>query len=86
MNGASAPVETTELAPGYRVPRVIRGGWQLSGDHGPVDRAQAIADMQKFVDAGLNTVDGADIYTGVEDMYGEFNQRRREQGLSLIHI
>ena len=86
MNGASAPVETTELAPGYRVPRVIRGGWQLSGDHGPVDRAQAIADMQKFVDAGLNTVDGADIYTGVEDMYGEFNQRRREQGLPRLQV
>ena len=86
MSGDSNPVEHTELAPGYRIPRVIRGGWQLSGDHGPVDRDQAIADMKKFVDAGLNTVDGADIYTGVEDMYGAFNQRRMAAGLPRLQV
>ena len=59
------PVQTVELAPGYRIPRIIRGGWQLAGDHGPVDRARAVQEIGAFVDAGLNTVDGADIYTGV---------------------
>ncbi|MDU8913667.1 aldo/keto reductase [Aestuariicoccus sp. MJ-SS9] len=65
-------VETTELRPGHRISRVIRGGWQLAGDHGAVDRAQAIRDMEAFVDAGVFTFDCADIYTGVEEMIGEF--------------
>ena len=73
-------VETTELAPGYRIPRIIRGGWQLAGDHGAVDRERAVAEIAAFVDAGLNTVDGADIYTGVEAIYGDFNARRRAAG------
>ena len=30
-------VETVELAPGYRISRILRGGWQLAGGHGPVD-------------------------------------------------
>jgi aryl-alcohol dehydrogenase-like predicted oxidoreductase len=65
-------VETTDLRPGHTISRVIRGGWQLAGDHGPVDRAQAIRDMEAFVDAGLFTFDCADIYTGVEEMIGDF--------------
>lgn len=80
------PVETIELAPGYRVPRIVRGGWQLAGDHGEVDRERALADMAAFADAGLNTVDGADIYTGVEAMYGEFNQRRKALGLPRLQV
>ena len=79
-------VETTELAPGYRIPRVVRGGWQLSGDHGAVDRERALAEMAAFVAAGLNTVDGADIYTGVEEMYGEFNSRRAASGQSRLQV
>ncbi len=79
-------VETIELAPGYRIPRIVRGGWQLAGDHGEVDRERALTDMAAFVDVGLNTVDGADIYTGVESMYGEFNQRRVAQGLSRLQV
>ena len=27
-------VEMRELAPGYSISRVIRGGWQLAGGHG----------------------------------------------------
>ncbi|PWJ16540.1 aldo/keto reductase [Jannaschia seohaensis] len=61
-----------ELAPGHTISRVIRGGWQLAGDHGAVDRAQAIADMERFVEAGVTTFDCADIYTGVEEMIGDF--------------
>ena len=79
-------IETIELAPGYRIPRLIRGGWQLAGDHGPVDRERAIADIAAYVDAGLNTVDGADIYTGVEALYGAFNTRRRAQGLAPLQV
>ena len=79
-------IETIELAPGYRIPRIVRGGWQLAGDHGPVDRQRAIDEIAAFVDAGLNTVDGADIYTGVEQLYGDFNARRRAQGLAPLQV
>jgi aryl-alcohol dehydrogenase-like predicted oxidoreductase len=80
------PIETIDLAPGYRIPRLIRGGWQLAGGHGEVDRDRAINDIAAFVDAGLNTVDGADIYTGVEALYGEFNARRRAAGGAALQV
>lgn len=65
-------VATTDLRPGHPISRVIRGGWQLAGDHGSVDRDTAIRDMEAFVDAGIFTFDCADIYTGVEEMIGTF--------------
>ena len=65
-------VETADLRPGHRISRVIKGGWQLAGDHGEVRRDQAIADMEAFLDAGITTFDCADIYTGVEEMIGHF--------------
>ena len=79
-------IEHFELAPGYRIPRIIRGGWQLAGDHGAVDRERAVAEIAAFVDAGLDTVDGADIYTGVEDLYGDFNARRRAAALAPLQV
>jgi aryl-alcohol dehydrogenase-like predicted oxidoreductase len=78
--------ETIELAPGYRIPRVLRGGWQLAGGHGDVDRERAISDIGAFVAAGLDTVDGADIYTGVEDLYGEFNARHDAVGALRLQV
>lgn len=65
-------VETAHLRPDHPISRVIKGCWQLAGDHGPVDRAAAIADMEAFLDAGITTLDCADIYTGVEEMIGAF--------------
>jgi aryl-alcohol dehydrogenase-like predicted oxidoreductase len=72
-------VETADLRPGHRISRVIKGGWQLAGDHGEVRPGQAIADMEAFLDAGITTFDCADIYKGVEDMIGAFiaDVRRR---------
>jgi aryl-alcohol dehydrogenase-like predicted oxidoreductase len=75
-------VERTELAPGYDISRLIRGGWQLAGGHGEVDRDRAIADMAAFVDAGVTTFDCADIYTGVEEMIGAFRaELKRTRGV-----
>lgn len=79
-------IETYELAPGYRIPRIVRGGWQLAGDHGAVDRQRAVQEIAAFVDAGLNTVDGADIYTGVEAIYGDFNALRRAAGQPPLQV
>ena len=64
--------ELFQLRPGYQICRVIRGGWQLAGGHGAVDRATAIGDLVVFCDSGIFTFDCADIYTGVEDLIGEF--------------
>jgi aryl-alcohol dehydrogenase-like predicted oxidoreductase len=76
-------VERIELRPGYSIPRVIKGGWQLAGGHGSFDRNEAINDMARFVDAGMTAFDCADIYTGVESMIGEMvTQFRTERGAS----
>jgi aryl-alcohol dehydrogenase-like predicted oxidoreductase len=78
--------ETTLLAPGYRIPRIVRGGWQLAGGHGEVDADAAVADMRAFVDAGLDTFDCADIYTGVEELYGRFNALQTAQGGRRLQV
>jgi len=70
------PIPGTELATGYRISRILKGGWQLAGGHGAVDRAAALDDMARFVDAGVTTFDCADIYTGVEELIGEFIRTR----------
>jgi aryl-alcohol dehydrogenase-like predicted oxidoreductase len=64
--------ETAELAPGYSISRVIRGGWQLAGGHGAVDRASVEDDLLAYYQAGVTTFDCADIYAGVEEMIGAF--------------
>lgn len=83
-------VEISHPRPDHPISRVIKGGWQLAGDHGAVDRAAAIADMEAFVDAGITTFDCADIYTGVEEMIGHFiadlRQRRGEETASKVII
>lgn len=62
--------KTFTLAPGYAISRVIRGGWQLAGGHGVIDRDQAVDDLIAAFDAGITTYDCADIYTGVEELIG----------------
>ncbi len=77
-------VETAKLRPGYDISRVIKGGWQLAGDHGPVDRSDAVRDMEAFLDAGITTFDCADIYVGVEQMIGDFiGDLRRRRGAAV---
>ncbi|WP_299967341.1 aldo/keto reductase [uncultured Roseobacter sp.] len=77
-------VETRALRGGYETSRVIKGGWQLAGDHGAVDRAQSVRDMEAFLDAGITTFDCADIYTGVEEMIGDFiADVRQRRGASV---
>lgn len=67
-------VETATLSPGYAISRVIRGGWQLAGDHGAVDVASLNDGFLGFFDAGITTLDCADIYTGVEMLIGDFRR------------
>lgn len=71
---------TIELAPGYRISRLVKGCWHLAGGHGQVDQDQAVRDMAAFVEAGLTTLDCADHYIGVEELIGRF--RREHPGLA----
>jgi aryl-alcohol dehydrogenase-like predicted oxidoreductase len=71
-------VETTTIAQGYTIPRLIKGGWQLAGGHGAVDQAAAMADMDAYVEAGISAFDCADIYTGVEELIGAWRRARPE--------
>lgn len=61
-----------ELANGYEISRIIKGGWHLAGDHGVIDPDQAVRDMAAFVEGGITTFDCADIYAGVEALIGRF--------------
>jgi aryl-alcohol dehydrogenase-like predicted oxidoreductase len=79
-------VEGAELAPGYRISRLIRGGWQLAGGHGEVERARAIADMRAFLEADVTTFDCADIYTGVEEMIGAFRETLAPAERERLHV
>jgi len=65
-------IPTIELASGYTISRLIKGGWHLAGGHGSIDPRQALRDMAAFVEAGITTFDCADIYTGVEELIGRF--------------
>jgi aryl-alcohol dehydrogenase-like predicted oxidoreductase len=68
------PVPRTILAPGYDVPRLIIGGWQVAEGHSEsaVDRPRLFGLWEQLAEEGLNTFDCADIYTGVESLIGEF--------------
>jgi aryl-alcohol dehydrogenase-like predicted oxidoreductase len=72
---SAAAVTHCKLSADYQIPRLIRGGWQLAGDHGQVLAERAVDDMALFAQAGLNTFDCADIYTGVEELIGQYRLR-----------
>ncbi|MGY8778664.1 MAG: aldo/keto reductase [Longimicrobiales bacterium] len=66
-----------ELAPGYSISRLIHGGWQFSAEHrmsGPA-LDDAVEVLIESAGAGMTTFDCADIYTGVEELYGRFLKR-----------
>jgi aryl-alcohol dehydrogenase-like predicted oxidoreductase len=55
--------------------RILNGMWQVSGGHGPIDRAAAVEDMFPYVEQGFTTWDLADHYGSAEDLVGEFRRR-----------
>jgi len=81
-------VATIDLRPGYTISRVICGGWQLAGGHGPVERPAAVTNLAAFAEAGITTFDCADIYTGVEELIGEMREDygRRHGSAALARI
>jgi aryl-alcohol dehydrogenase-like predicted oxidoreductase len=77
-------VERFDLAPGYSVSRLIHGGWQFSRGHrlsGPaLDEATDV--LVASAEMEVTTFDCADIYTGVEELYGRFLRRWRTTSTS----
>ena len=73
-----------ELAPGYSIPRVILGAWQLSLGHSDLagDRDTIFSTWDRALDHGLNTFDCADIYTGVEALIGRYIRGRITAGVA----
>ena len=78
------------LAPDYEISRVIRGGWQLAGGHGAIDKKAAVDDLLATAEAGIVTFDCADIYTGVEEIIGTFRKvygdKHGTEALDAIHV
>lgn len=55
--------------------RILNGMWQVSGAHGAIDPARAVAAMFAYHDAGLTTWDLADHYGPAEDFVGAFRRQ-----------
>ncbi len=78
-------IPRVELAPGYEVPRHIVGLWQLSAGHQrvPPSDESALAALEQYFEAGFDTFDCADIYTGVEEILGRFRTRLGARAATL---
>jgi aryl-alcohol dehydrogenase-like predicted oxidoreductase len=64
-----------QFAPDLRICRLLTGMWQVSGAHGRIDPAAAVAAMVAYHDAGYTTWDLADHYGPAEDLIGAFRRR-----------
>jgi aryl-alcohol dehydrogenase-like predicted oxidoreductase len=66
---------------GHQLSRVFKGNWQLTGGHGVIDKHQALEDLITYAENGVNVFDVGDIYTGTEELMGEFlSEYRRRFG------
>ncbi len=67
-------MEKIALTPDMPICRVLNGMWQVSGGHGRIDRARAVAAMGAYHEAGFTTWDLADHYGPAEDLIGAFRR------------
>jgi aryl-alcohol dehydrogenase-like predicted oxidoreductase len=71
------------LSDGFEISSIVKGGWHLAGGHGVIDPVGAQRDMAAYVEAGITTFDCANIYTGVEQLIGDFRRRYPEHAKRL---
>lgn len=69
------PESTYQFTSDLCICRLLNGLWQVSGGHGRIDPAAAVAEMIAYHDAGFTTWDLADHYGPAEDFIGEFRRR-----------
>ena len=83
-----AEVPSVEIAPGYRVPRIITGAWQLSAGHQkhPMSPDEARRACDRLVAHGFTVFDCADIYTGVEEFLGEYMARQSSSVRQRVRV
>lgn len=73
---AVAAVRVPSFALGsLQASRIIQGHWQLAGGHGKYTTEGALASMKAHLDAGITTLDTADIYGPSELVVGQFVRR-----------
>lgn len=70
-------METIEVAKGFYISRIVKGGWQLSQGHSQGTSNDPVEDMFAFAEQRVFTFDCADIYTGVEELIGRFLMARK---------
>ena len=77
MTGRTRDPARYILAGDYSISRIIHGGWQFSAGHrlGAEALDDALEVLVRAADLGVTTFDCADIYTGVEELYGRFIRR-----------
>jgi aryl-alcohol dehydrogenase-like predicted oxidoreductase len=70
-------IPSRTLRPDYAISRLILGGWQFSPGHhpDPYDLDEVLETLIEVADLGVTTFDCADIYDGVEALYGRFLAR-----------
>lgn len=65
--------------------KIIQGGWQLSHGHltdaKQSTRSDVMVKLLKAYDAGIRAFDCGDIYTGVEELYGELIKALHHRGI-----
>lgn len=74
-------METIELRPGYTIPRLLKGNWQIAEDHSDreFDENELMEDLVTFADAGMTTYVCGDIYVGVEAKLGKFRELYKDR-------
>jgi aryl-alcohol dehydrogenase-like predicted oxidoreductase len=64
-----------QFTPDLTICRILNGMWQVSGAHGYIEPAGAIAEMFAYHDAGFTSWDLADHYGPAEDFIGNFRRQ-----------
>jgi hypothetical protein len=73
-------VPTTKLG-SLTVSRTIQGYWQLAGGHGKYKETDAIDNMNAHYNAGMTTLDTADIYGPSELIVGTFVKKKQPKAV-----
>ncbi len=80
-------IEYQELAPGFRISRMLTGLWQIADlerDGSTLDPVATARFMAPYVDAGFTTFDMADHYGSAEIIAGHF--KRHEAGGDRVQL
>lgn len=80
-------VEYCELAPGFRISRVLTGLWQIADmerDGRELDPEETAGAMAPYAAAGLTTFDMADHYGSAEIIAGRFRRRPEAGEVQLL--